>query len=412
MKRLATILFCAMVALYAAAREGEKISPWFSPVRAFAEAAMVGALADWFAVTALFRRPWWVQFIRWVPFLGPLIYNHTAIVPSNKDRIGESLGNFVEKNFLTSEAVRTKLQSIDMAGIVAGRLSDPEKSAVLVDEICAFIPGMIGALDDDDIRRFVSSNMTHAIRSVEVAPSLGHFLEILTSNNKHQELFDRVLILVNNLFEEYREALQDRITDETPWFLLPFGVDFVVYDKIVTNLQSLLNEVTRNPDHELRVRFNRATEEFIRKLKSSPEYRERGELLKEEFLASPVIRQYFDRVWDDLKPRILDALARPDSALRTRMGEAVRAVGNGLLNDEAVRRKINERIQDAAVAVVDKHRAEISSLIAEQMRQWDAVTISDKIEREVGSDLQYIRINGTIIGGFIGLIIHVFSRVF
>jgi uncharacterized membrane-anchored protein YjiN (DUF445 family) len=247
---------------------------------------------------------------------------------------------------------------------------------------------------------------------VEVAPSLGHFLEILTSNNKHQELFDRVLILVNNLFEEYREALQDRITDETPWFLLPFGVDFVVYDKIVTNLQSLLNEVTGNPDHELRVRFNRATEEFIRKLKSSPEYRERGESLKEEFLASPVIRQYFDQVWDDLKPRILDALARPDSALRTRMGEAVRAVGNGLLNDEAVRRKINERIQDAAVAVVDKHRAEISSLIAGQMRQWDATTISDKIEQEVGSDLQYIRINGTIIGGFIGLIIHVFSRFF
>src|SRR3990172_9067347 len=377
MKRGATGLLLLMVFVYIAAKHGEQTYAWLGYFRAFAEAAMVGAFADWFAVTALFRHPFGVSWLRPIPFIGPLIYNHTAIIPNNKDRIGESLGDFVEGHFLTPEAVRE----------------------------------MLDAIDDKDIRRFIRENITSAVRSIEIAPLAGNFLDTLTSNNKHQALFEEGLRLVNRLFEDYKPDLGRKITDETPWYLEILGVDTAIYNKVVKGIRETLRQVADNPDHELRKRFNEATLLFIENLKSSPAYKARGEAFKEDILLHPAVQQYLENVWVDMKAMVLDDIKKSDSVIRGRLKEAVTAIGRGLLRDEAVRQKINVWIQNAVIYTVSSHRKAISSLISSQVKKWDAKTLTGTLELQIGKDLQYIRINGTLVGGFVGLIIYLLSKL-
>jgi uncharacterized membrane-anchored protein YjiN (DUF445 family) len=221
-RRFATSLLLLMVFVFLGAGFFEKNLPWLGYFRAFAEAAIVGALADWFAVTALFRHP-----------LG-LKLPHTAIIPTNKDRIGESLGKFVEKNFLTPEAISEKLKSADIAGKAADWLSHPRNTELAANEIGGFLPRFVDALNDDDVRRFIRKNVAAALRSLNLAPLAGDFLGLLTSRNKHQELFDQALVLFSNLFENYKPVLRDRITQESGVLFLLVGGDTKLYEKIVT----------------------------------------------------------------------------------------------------------------------------------------------------------------------------------
>jgi len=411
MKRGATGLLLLMVFVYIAAKHGEQTYAWLGYFRAFAEAAMVGAFADWFAVTALFRHPFGVSWLRPIPFIGPLIYNHTAIIPNNKDRIGESLGDFVEGHFLTPEAVRERLEAEDIAGRSAAWLANPDNSSFIVDEFCSFLPRILDAIDDKDIRRFIRENITSAVRSIEIAPLAGNFLDTLTSNNKHQALFDEGLRLVNRLFEDYKPDLGRKITDETPWYLEILGVDTAIYNKVVKGIRETLRQVADNPDHELRKRFNEATLLFIENLKSSPAYKARGEAFKEDILLHPAVQQYLENVWVDMKAMVLDDIKKSDSVIRGRLKEAVTAIGRGLLRDEAVRQKINVWIQNAVIYTVSSHRNAISSLISSQVKKWDAKTLTGTLELQIGKDLQYIRINGTLVGGFVGLIIYLLSKL-
>lgn len=400
-----------MVFVYIAAKHGEQTYEWLGYIRAFAEAAMVGAFADWFAVTALFRHPFGVRWLQPIPFIGPLIYNHTAIIPNNKDRIGESLGDFVEGHFLTPEAVRERLEAEDIAGRSASWLANSDNSSFIVDEFCSFVPRILDAVDDKDIRRFIRENITSAVRSIEIAPLAGNFLDALTSNNKHQALFDEGLRLVNRLFEDYKPDLGRKITDETPWYLEILGVDTAIYNKVVKGIRETLRQVADNPDHELRKRFNEATLLLIENLKLSPDYKAKGEAFKEDILLHPTVQQYLENVWVDMKGMVLDDIKKPDSVIRGRLKEAVTAIGRGLLRDEAVRQKINVWIQNAVIYTVSSHRNAISSLISSQVKKWDAKTLTGTLELQIGKDLQYIRINGTLVGGFVGLIIYVLSKL-
>jgi len=400
MQRLATSLLILMGVIFAAAGAYEKTYGWLGFVRAFAEAGIVGALADWFAVTALFRYPFGLRL------------PHTAIIPTNKDRIGESLGKFVEKNFLTPEAVSDKLRSFDLAGRTTEWLGNRANSRLLVDEIASFLPRLLESLDDHDIRRFVRRGAVSSIQSINLAPLFGEFLTVLTSKDKHQVLFDQALLFIEDLFEKIKPDLQTRITAESNWIFLLLNGDTKLYNKIVTVIKETLDQIAGNPGHELRNRFNDAMGDFIRHLKESSEYAAKVETMKQQIIRNRAVSRYLDDVWADLRQAILDDVGNPESAVRKSLEDALRTLYTAFLGDAAVREKMNFWIRSAVAQTVSKHRSEISNLIAEQVKKWDAETMTKKLELEVGKDLQYIRINGTVIGGCIGLLIHVISRLF
>ncbi len=400
MRSFATSLLLLMVAVFLAADILEKSYLWLGFFRAFAEAAIVGALADWFAVTALFRYP-----------LG-LRLPHTAIIPTNKDRIGESLGRFVEKNFLTPEAISEKLRSADIAGKIADWLSNPGNAELAANEIGDFVPKVLGALNDEDVRSFIAGNAASALRAINLAPLAGGFLELLTSRNKHQELFDKALVLAADLFEKYKPDLQSRITKESGFLFLLVGGDTKLYNKVVTVFGRTLEQIAADPGHEARRRFNSAMEEFIAKLKTSPEYRTKIEEIREEVLVNPAVAHYLENVWTDIKGAVLRDLADPGSVIRARTKDAISAIYRSALTDAHIRGRLNQWVGDAVINTVSRHRNEIGNMIADRVKKWDSGTMTRKLELEVGKDLQYIRINGTIIGGLIGLLIYCISLIF
>lgn len=399
MKRLAGGLLLLMTVIFIGARLAETSIPWLGYIRAFAEAAMVGALADWFAVTALFRHPLGIP----IP--------HTAIIPRNKDRIGESLGTFVQSNFLSPEVLSEKIASWNIAGKISQWLADDSNSTMLANKITGTVPDILNALKDEDVNHFIETNITSRIRAIEIAPLAGNILTTLTADNKHQELFDAALRMAAEILDNNRQYIRDKIREESPWYVPEF-VDNKVYEKIITKAEQTLMEVNADPHHELRRKFHVATQEFIEKLRTSPEYKERGEQLKEELLNHPIVRQYFDRVWTDIKNRIIDDVNDPNSSIRAQIQKTVAGFGRGLANDEAMRDKINMWIREAALTVISSRRAEIAAIISDTVRRWDANTVTRKMELQVGKDLQYIRINGTVVGGLVGLLIHLLSQLF
>ncbi|MBI1910798.1 MAG: DUF445 domain-containing protein [Deltaproteobacteria bacterium] len=408
-KWLATGLLFFVAVVYFISKKLERPYPWLGFLTAFAEAAMVGALADWFAVTALFRHPLGIP--RRIALRIPL-FRHTAIIPENKDRIGEGLGDFVERHFLTPEAIIEKLQQEDIAKRSAEWLADPVNSSLIADELCSFLPKVLEAIDDKDVRKFITGNINSAVKSIDLAPLAGQFLSVVTSGNKHQVLFDEGIKLIRNVFEDYKPQIQRKIADETWWIFKLVNGDVKLYNKVVAIIERTLIQIADDPQHELRTKFNEAAKVFIEKLKTSPDFKAKGEAFKEEFLKHPAAQKYFDNVWEDLKGAILRDVARPGSAVRARIKEALMTIGAGLSKDQAVRAKLNVWIQNALVNTISSHRNAISGLIASRVKKWDARTITEMLELQVGEDLQFIRINGTIVGGFVGLLIYFVSLLF
>jgi uncharacterized membrane-anchored protein YjiN (DUF445 family) len=400
MRLYATSLLLLVTSVYIIAQIFEKYFPWLTFLKAFAVAAMVGALADWFAVSALFRHP-----------LG-LKLPHTAIIPRNKDRIGESLGKFVQENFITPEAISDKIKSIDIMGLTSEWLSIPQNSERVAEEVRTFLPKVLDTLNDKDVKNFVRETAVSAVKSADLVSFAGDFFELLTSHNRHQELFDHVLILIRELFEKFKPDLQDKIKRESGIFLVLLGGDITLYNKLVAVVVRTLDEVTSDPDHQLRRKFSEEMQKFVMKLKSSTEYGEKIEEIREEVFNSPSVRSYFEKVWGEIKDSILSDLSEPESVLKEKTKDVIRRIHCKALSDVYLRERLNNWIRNALISTLISNREEISGLIAETVKKWDAATMSRKLELEVGKDLQYIRINGTVIGGLLGLLIHIVSTFF
>ncbi len=396
MKQLATALLLVMVCLFAVALYLERDFAWAGFLRAFAEAAMVGALADWFAVTALFRHPMGVP----IP--------HTAIIRRNKDRIGASLGNFVENNFLTPEVIASKLETMDIPHRVADWLAQPENAEEIAHRITAVIPEFLNALRHDDVQRFLEENIAARVRALEVAPLAGNLLSALTANNRHQFLLDEGLKLAERILNDNKDFIRRKIEEETPWYVPKF-VDNRIYDIIITKAEQTLREVNLDNDHELRQKFNIATQDFILNLRHSDDYKQKVESLKEDLLENPVVRQYFSSLWGDVKYRIIADAERPDSNIRTQINTSLLSLSNALLNDEDVRNRINTWLQQVLLSIIINRKSEITAIISDTVKKWDADTMSDRVELYIGRDLQFIRINGTLVGGTVGLVIHIIA---
>jgi uncharacterized membrane-anchored protein YjiN (DUF445 family) len=399
MKRRATGLLIGATVLYVVSVVMETRWPWMGWIRATAEASMVGGLADWFAVTALFRYPMGLR----IP--------HTAIIPNRKDRIGRSLGNFVQNNFLSPTVIAARLERAQVAHKLADWLSQPEHGELVGKHAAAAVTGVVQVLKDEEVQELIETSVVKRARATQVAPLVGRVLSLMTHGDRHQELLDAALRLVDRLVDENRAALRERISQELPWWV-PGPLDDKIYQKIINGVESTLDEVAKNPEHPLRQRYNEAMLEFIEKLRTSPEMIERGEHLKEELLQHPAVRGYSASLWGDLKASVLRHAADPGSEFRRRIAHTVTRFAESMRTDPELMAKVDGWIESAVLYFVEQYRGEVAELISSTVQAWDPEDTTRKIELQIGKDLQFIRINGTLVGGLAGLVIYAISQFF
>ncbi len=396
-RRLATGLLLAMAVLFVIVRLIQPKFPYLSFVSAFAEAAMVGALADWFAVTALFRHPLGLQ----IP--------HTAIIPRNKDRIGDSLSNFLEHNFMTQEIIREELRPIDFAGAAVAWLSQPENRRAISRQIVRSVPSLLRVVEDEDVRQFMQNRLTAALEHTHFAPLIAEVLSALVASNHHQALFNHMIDAGARALEHNKDYIRWKIHENSPRWL-PKAIDDRLYQRLLNALQSTLHEM-REEDSEWRMRFQHLTDDFIHRLRTSPEYEAKLDAVLGEIVGHPLVRNYTIHVWHDIKTRVEADAASPDSQMAAKLDQGFRALSNELLCDKRVQKKLNQWIRIFATETIVARRETIADLVARVIRKWDAETMSRKLELHVGKDLQYIRINGTLVGGLVGLVLHAISRM-
>ena len=396
-RRIATGLLILMAVVFVAAKRFEAFYPWLALVRAFAEAAMVGALADWFAVTALFKHP-----------LG-LPIPHTAIIRRNKDRIGASIANFLEHNFMTREVISEELREIDFAAALASWLQTPGNGKRLAHQMAGTIPALLRMVEDKDVGHFLQQRVGAAMHEVRFAPLLGGLLSILKAGGQHQAVFDHVIELAADALERNRPYIRQKIHDSSPRWL-PKSIDEKFFVRLVEELNNVLNEM-REEDSEWRSRFEAAFDHFIEQLKTSPEYEERLAAMVRQTLSQEEFRGYLTQVWQDIKKRLIQDVEAEDSRTVARLEQALIALARALEQDLAVSGKLNSWLRGFATETIVHRRGEIAQLAERVIRKWDGETIARKLELHVGKDLQYIRINGTLVGGMVGLLLHLLALV-
>jgi uncharacterized membrane-anchored protein YjiN (DUF445 family) len=398
MKRRATGLLIAMSVVFVVTRILEARFPWLGYVRATAEASMVGGVADWFAITALFRRPL------------NLPIPHTAIIPTRKDRIGRTLGNFVQNNFLSQEVLGAKLQAATLSRRAAEWLRQPENSAAVTRHAAGVLRGASEVVRDEDVHALLDRSVVEPLRRVPIAPVLAKGLALLTVNDRHQLLLDRVIRGLSELVVTNEELIRQRIREESPWWIPDF-VDERLHEKVVSGIEHTLLEVGADPAHPLRRQFDDLLAEWIVQLQESPEVMARAEAIKQQILDHPTSHRLSASLWDELK-RIIDRQGEAGDGRAGALERGLAALAEAALADEALLSKIDGWISAAVLRVVEQHRHEVGQLIAHTVSSWDPDETSRRIELAVGRDLQFIRINGTLVGGLVGLLLYTVSRLF
>lgn len=393
MKALATSLLAVAAVVFAAAFALQDRYPWLGFVRAAAEGAMVGALADWFAVTALFRHP-----------LG-LRIPHTAIIPTRKDEIGESLGEFVETNFLADDVVAAKLASIDIAGAVAGWLAEPGNARRVVAEGSSAVVGLARLLDDDRMREAIEAVVRTHVIEPEWGPPLGRLSAKVLASGGHREVVDLVLDRLDEWLAAHPEAFASVVSRRLPSWL-PSFVDRMVDERLHAEARRFVGDVRRDPEHRMRHAIDDALGQLADRLQHDPETIGRVESAKERAFDDPRIRELAASAWEAARTAAVEALSDPASELRLRAEAAVVDAARRVADEPALRDSLNARLRDAAVHLVTSYRHDIAGVISETVRGWDAAETTDKIETQVGRDLQFIRINGTVVGALAGLAIY------
>ncbi len=394
-RRVATCLLAGMAGIFITARLLQGRYPWLGFVAAFAEAAMVGGLADWFAVTALFRHP-----------LG-LPIPHTAIIPRNKDRIGVNIAEFLEHNFITHDVLQDELRDVDFAGVSARWLARDENSRAVAERLVGTIPAIVNMIDDRDAAEFFRGALGSSLKDVRLAPVLAQVLTVLVAGRQHVLLLQRVLGLVARALEENRPYIRQKVHDHSPSWM-PRAIDEKFFERLMNGIQSILDDMT-DENGEWRARFQTAIEELIDELEHSPEYEEKLRTLLANGLHHPLFREYVGGVWADVRARLLTAGTSPQSRLVARAQDALQVFAAALEQNPAIRAKLNDWLRGFAIEAIVERRSLIVAVVQRVIDKWDAETISDKLEQQVGSDLQFIRISGTLVGGVVGLVLYCVS---
>ncbi len=397
MQALATGLLAAMAMVFLAASYLERRWGGAAYVRAFAEAAMVGACADWFAVTALFRRPFGLP----IP--------HTAIIPRSKDRIGAALGRFIVDNFLTEQVLDAKLRELELAAWGGDWLQRPANARVVAERLVRVWPELLKALPAGALEELAGSAALAVVRSVPAAPTASALLAAVWNGGRAQPLVERGAELLGAYLEEHQEVILEKVQQQS-WRWLPSFVDKAIARKITGGLLHLLADV-RQPDHPWRARLGEAVERLIGRLAEDPDLRRQGEALKQQLLDDPAVGEHAHRLWGEMRRR-LDAVGQGDAtALKARVEALVVSLGAWLSRDLGVQRTLNTSARAVVLRVVAPRREEIGRFVAQVVEGWDARSVVERLELQVGPDLQFIRVNGTIVGGVVGLGLFVFSRL-
>jgi len=399
MKRRATWLLVAATILYIVSRALQARFAWLAFVRATTEAAMVGGLADWFAVTALFKHPLGVP----IP--------HTAIVPSRKDRVGRTLGAFVQRNFLTREVIEYRLRSVQVGRRLAEWLADPANARTISRNAATAMSSAAEMLNDSDVQAAIDKALANRIRSLRLAPLLGRMLGVMTEEDRHQEILDEVIRLAGRTVNENSDVIRERIEQESPWWV-PTAVDEKIFERVLGAIQRLLTELNEDRYHPLRARFDESLHHFIDRLNHSPEFAERVDAWKEDFLDNDAARRFSASLWQDGKEALARYAANPESKAPGAIEHALTGFGRRALDDPELLAKMDDFAIDVAMFLVARYQDEVADLIASTVAAWDPEITSRRVELAIGRDLQFIRINGTIVGGLAGLLIYVISSFF
>jgi uncharacterized membrane-anchored protein YjiN (DUF445 family) len=400
MKVAATGLLVLMAALFAVTRALEPRYPWLAFVKAFAEAAMVGGLADWFAVTALFRHP--------LGFPIP----HTAIIPRNKDRIGEALANFIRENFLTPSVVARRMRNIDVAGAAGRFLQTPAGEGTRIRAGASrLIADVFESLDDERLGGIVKGAVATRLRRMEVSPLLGHALASAINEDRHVPMLEAAIRWMARALDANEPLIREMVHKKANWVLKLAGLDEKLADAIVDGLRKLTVEMSTDPAHPVRVKVEEALAQLANDLQTRPETRERVETLKEQLLDNRSVSLWLDALWQKGREAIIRAARNPDAVLAGKLGEVMRSMGGTLESDPRIRSAINQFARRTVVGMSASYGGSIVKLVSETIRGWDARTVTARLESAVGRDLQYIRINGTIVGGLVGVAIHVLDTL-
>ena len=398
MKMMATALLLAVTVLFFIARWQQDSHAWVGYVRAFAEASMVGALADWFAVTALFRHP-----------LG-LPIPHTAIVPHRKDQIGRSLGEFVQTNFLTSEVLQERLAGAQVGKRLGDWLADECNAAKAGEAVGDLLRGALEVLDDRDVASGLEMLIERRVRATPVAPLLGKAIDLAVEGDHHQRLLSAVLTGLRGFLDDNRATFRARLEHESPWWI-PEKIDDKLFAKIFRAAHSFLDDVGSNPNHEVRRAIDARVVDFAERLRTDTQLLKQGEELKVELLAHPDVRAWLGSLWGELKRNTIAALDDPASELRQRVDRSLATLGRRLAGEAELQAKVDDWVMRAATHIVEHYRGEVADLIAGTVAKWDGKATGERMELQVGRDLQFIRINGTIVGGLAGIVIYTASQL-
>ncbi len=396
MRLFATGLLVAMAALFITALQFEHVHPAWGYALAFSEAAMVGGLADWFAVTALFRRP-----------LG-LPIPHTAIIPENKDRIADTMAGFLRSNFLTPAVVARRMRGMNLAQAAGNFLSEPvggSESRIRAGAAELFAQ-ILESLDPERLGGQVKAGLKSQLGKLHVAPLLGQMLQAAIADKRHIPLLENLLRWAGLTLEANEDLVRDMVHRRANALLRLTGLDERLANSVLDGLYKLIAECIVDPDHPLRKKVEEGLEQLAHDLAHDPAMQAKVENMKQELLDNPALGQWWEGVWERIRQALIDHARNPDAALAGQLGSALSELGKALREDATLQRQINSFARRTAVGVATRYGGQIVQLVSETVKRWDARTVTGRIEKAVGRDLQFIRVNGTLVGGLVGVTIH------
>ena len=393
MKRRATGLLALAAVTFVAASIYEGQLAWVGYVRATAEAALIGGLADWFAVTALFRRP-----------LG-LPIPHTAIVATQKDRIGRILGNFVQTHFLSHEVLAARLRGLRVSERAAAWLSQPDNAGRIARQVAAGLAKTLEAVPDDEVQALLHEGLTHRLRTARAAPALGKVLSLMVVGNRHHELLSKAVLLAAQSVQDNWAVIRRQVRAESPWWI-PGVVDDTIARRIVKSIERVLLEASADPRHPLRTAFDTVLRDFVERLQHEPDVIARAEALKDDWLADPQTADLSVRLWDATRQTIANYAARPEGSSEGPLERGIVAFGKALAANQRFLNEIDDVVIELAATALERNRQAVADLIEQTFAAWDPRATAQRVELAVGRDLQFVRINGTLVGGLVGLALY------
>lgn len=398
-KTLATGLFILMMMTFMAMTilQKQSHSHWIGYIKAFSEAAMVGALADWFAVTALFNYPLGIK----IP--------HTNLIENSKEKIGDNLGIFVVDNFLSPENIRPYIQKLKVSVYIGDWLSKEKNQDVLINELSSILKDIVNKLDDDAVVKFISSKAEEMTDSIKLNSVIGNGIEYLLSKNDHQKIITSLSSQIKGYILENQKMISERVGKES-FFLIPKSIDNKIAEKITKGLSNYFLEVEQNGNHPLRSEITNKILDFSKELRDEPRWKTEFDTIKSDFIQSDKIKQYSSDIWQSLKSSLIKELSEEVSTLKSYVKKNIDEFVANLQNDEQFQDRIDGWVRLTAYKYILKNTQNFGELISTTVGNWEGKELSRKLELEVGKDLQFIRINGTIVGGIVGLLIYTIAN--